>query len=191
MIDVGAAGMTMTGAAEARMGYELFRIVTDYEALQEAFIDRIEDLNVSRIAIDEAGGFTPGYSAKLLCQPPVKRLGAGTLDKMLRATGMALILVIDDERFAEVKAALSKRKRKVRAVARIKRVKGYFTKENAAECGRKRWLGVSDLKKSQLARRAANARHRANRRHKRIAAAEKVTAAQPDGDRLQNQDLHR
>jgi hypothetical protein len=95
--------------------YELYRIVTDYEALQEGFIDRVEDLNVPRGEVDAAGGFTPGHASKLLCSPPIKLLGRESLGKMLKATGMALILAIDDQRFAPIKAQLVKRRRKVSA----------------------------------------------------------------------------
>jgi|SRR6202034_620589 len=93
--------------------YELYRVITDYEALQEGFIDRVEDLNVPRGEVDAAGGFTPGHASKLLCSPPIKLLGRESLGKMLKATGMALILAIDDQRFAPIKAQLVKRRRRV------------------------------------------------------------------------------
>lgn len=151
--------------------YELYRVITDYEALQEAFSDRIEDLNVSRITVDAAGGFTPGYSSKLLCTPPMKTLGAGTLAKMLKATGLVLIAVVDDIRFAETKAKMGKRKKTVRAVARIKRVKGHFSKENASNYGKKRWHGVPDEVRSNLMRKVINARWRKQRREMRATAS--------------------
>jgi hypothetical protein len=152
--------------------WEPYRIITDLEGLREVFCDRAEDLNISRVTIDEAGGLTPGYSSKLLCEPPMKPLTNENIPKMLKATRLVLIAVIDDERFAATKTELSTRKRKFRAVARIKRVKGLFNKENAAEYGKKRWLGVSALKRSRIARKAANARHRANRRRKKIEVAQ-------------------
>lgn len=34
--------------------FEVYRIVTDMEALHEAFIERVEDLQVTRVAIDVA-----------------------------------------------------------------------------------------------------------------------------------------
>lgn len=143
--------------------YELYRVILDYEALQEAFIDRIEDLNVSRITIDEVGGFTGGHSSKLLCQPPIKNLGPTSLAKMLKATGLVLIAVVDDERFAAVKAQMSPRKRPVQAKARIVRPAWLFTKEKAREMGKKRWAGMSPSKRSRLARKAVNARWKRSR----------------------------
>lgn len=75
---------------------EIYRVVTDMEALHEAFRDRVEDLNVSRIELDAAAGFTPGYASKLLCDPPMKFVGKETLAKMLKGTGLAIALVVDD-----------------------------------------------------------------------------------------------
>ncbi|WP_316176246.1 hypothetical protein [Bradyrhizobium sp. SZCCHNRI1073] len=155
-------------------GYEIFRVCTDMEALHDAFRDRVEDLNISRETLDELGGFTARYSAKLLCDPPMKWIGRETLPKMLKATGMAIVLVLDDDRFAPTKAKLANRKRTVRAVARIKRVKGYFTKENAGFYSKNSWKHLPPAKRSRLARKAANARWRAARRRKKLEAAEAV-----------------
>jgi hypothetical protein len=144
--------------------FEVYRVVTDYEALREGFIDRAEDLNVTRLALDEAGGFTGGHSAKILCTPPIKDLGKVSLGKMLKATGMALVLVIDDERFAPVKATMAKRKKTMRAVARIRRVKGLFTKENAGKYGKKRWDGITPEIRKKIMRKVAKARWKQRRR---------------------------
>lgn len=138
--------------------FEIYRVVTDLEGIREGFIDRAEDLNVTRLALDEAGGLTSGHSAKILCTPPIKNLGDISLPKMLKATGMALILVIDDERFAPVKAEMATRKKVMRAVARIKRVKGYFNKENAVKHGKKRWDGIPANIRKKLMRKVAKAR---------------------------------
>ena len=154
--------------------FEVYRIVTDMEALYEGFIDRVEDLGVTRLAVDEAGGFTGGHSAKILCTPPIKHLGKISLPKMLKATGMALILVIDDERFAPVKAKMAKRKKHMRAVARIRRVKGYFTKENAVKYGKKRWDGISPAVRKKIMHKVAKAGWIKRRR----AIADAVLAAQ-------------
>jgi hypothetical protein len=145
--------------------WEPYRVVTvgpdpedAYNALQEAFIDRIEELNVSRITVNEAGGFTSGYSEKLLCVPPMKTLGKGTLGNMLKATGLALIVVVDDERFAAVKAQMAKRKRSVPPSAGMKQPAWLFTKKRAREMGLKRWSKLNPAQRTRLARRAAKAR---------------------------------
>lgn len=172
-------------------GYEIFRVCTDMEALHDAFRDRVEDLNISRETLDELGGFTARYSAKLLCDPPMKWIGRETLPKMLKATGMAIVLVLDDDRFAPTKAKLANRKRTVRAVARIKRVKGYFTKENAAVFGKKRWENMTPTQRTRLSRKANRLRWQAVRRRKKLEAAQQaerarqgVIAAAASGARL-------
>jgi hypothetical protein len=93
-------------------GELIYRVILDYEALHEMFRDRVEDLNTSRDSIDVAGKFTPGYAAKLLCNPPMRMLSRESLGKMLDATGMVLVAVVDDERFATVKSTLAVRKRR-------------------------------------------------------------------------------
>lgn len=93
--------------------YEPYRVVTDYEGLHEAFRDRIEDLDVSRAEIDAAAGLQSGYAAKLLSTHPKKRFGPNSLGGLLKATGTALVMVVDDEGFAPVRATLTQRKRKM------------------------------------------------------------------------------
>lgn len=151
--------------------WEPYRIITDLDGLREVFCDRADDLNISRVTIDVVGELTPGYSSKLLCDPPMRPLTNETIPKMLKATRLVLIAVVDDERFAAVKGELSKRKRKVRAVARIKRVKGYFTKENAGNCAKKRWAVVSEKERSRIASRMNKVRWRRWRQEQRAMAS--------------------
>src|SRR4051812_15399498 len=75
---------------------EIYRIVTDMEALHEAFRDRVEDMDVSRIELDAMAGLTPGYASKLLCDPPMKFVGKETLGKMLKGTGLRLAVIVDN-----------------------------------------------------------------------------------------------
>lgn len=76
--------------------YDVYRVFTDLESLHEALRDRVEDLNVSRIELDAVAGLTPGYSAKLLCDPPMKFLGLKALPKMLKGTGLKIALIEDN-----------------------------------------------------------------------------------------------
>jgi hypothetical protein len=151
--------------------FELYRIVTDYEALQDGFADRIEDLNTTLTQVDEAGELTRGNMQRLLgstdpdaWRPANKRkqsrqFGWATLAKALKGTGMALVLVVDDERFAPIKAELAQRaKPRKPAIARIARPAWLFKRKRAREMGKKRWVGVSDATKTRLAKRAARAR---------------------------------
>lgn len=143
--------------------YELYRVVTDLDGLLEAFRDRVEDLQVTRESIDQAGGLQSGYSGKLLCSPPMKSLGRESVPRMLKATGMALVLVIDDERFALIKEQLAKRKRPHRAIARRIKPKWLFKPENARQMGKKRWEGVNDATRSRIMKKVSRAADRARR----------------------------
>jgi hypothetical protein len=138
--------------------YEVYRVVLDYEALLEGFTDRIEDLNVSRITIDEAGEFTPGHASKILCNPPMKMLGMRTLGKMLKATGMALVLVVDDERFAPIKAQMAKRRRAVRPIGSIERPTWLITREISQNMQVLRNKKLTPRQRKMIAKRAAKAR---------------------------------
>lgn len=149
--------------------YELYRVVTDLDALHEAFRDRVEDLQITRIEVDAAGALQPGYSSKLLCNPPMKTFGRESLPRMLKGTGMALVLVIDDERFAPIKERLAKRRRPVRAIARRVTPKWLFKPANASQMGKKRWEGVSDAKKARIMKRVSKAAARARRKARKSA----------------------
>lgn len=76
--------------------YEVYRVVTDLEALHEAFRDRVEDMDASRLEIDEAAGLTPGYASKLLSDPPMKFVGLKTLPKILKGTRLKIALIEDN-----------------------------------------------------------------------------------------------
>ena len=143
--------------------YEIYRVVTDYEGLQDAFIDRDEDLDVTREQIDINGNMLKGYSQKVLAVPPVKTLGKVSLGKMLKATGLALIVVIDDERFAPLKDQMSKRQRPMRAMASIVKPRWLFSAETGSKMAKRRSEVLSSARKSKIAKRAARARWRKER----------------------------
>jgi hypothetical protein len=93
---------------------EAYRIAEDYEALCEAFSDRVEDLQATRLGVDAAGRFAGGHASTLLCNPQIKHYGPTSLKKMLEATGLVMVLAIDNERFAKVKERLGRRQRPLR-----------------------------------------------------------------------------
>jgi hypothetical protein len=93
----------------------IFRLVRDYEGVKEAFADRVEDLGVALTEIDAAVHLTRGHMQKLLSNSNAKwarQFGFVSLGKALEGTGMMLAFIIDDERFASVKAQMMKRKLK-------------------------------------------------------------------------------
>lgn len=154
--------------------YEPYRIILDYEALQDGFLDRIDDLNTTLEQIDSNAGFANGNSQKLLTKNPGKRIarkrdhrhasakrsfGWESLGKMLKGTGLALVLVVDDERFAPLKEQLQKRARPRKPPnAGIARPTWLFTRKKAREMGKKRFALMTDLERKRHQRKAAKAR---------------------------------
>jgi hypothetical protein len=156
--------------------YELYRVILDYQALQDGFLDRIEDLNTSLQQIDLAGGFAHGNVQKLLCKSPAHLFGDHrannkrtfeweSLGKMLKGTGLALVLVLDDERFAPLKERLMERKRpRQPAMAGSKRPAWLFTKKKAREFGKKRFSLMTESERTRHQRKAGKASAKARRK---------------------------
>lgn len=95
----------------------IFRIVTDYDGVKDAFADRIEDIDVPLTEIDAVAGMTRGQMQKLLVKSDAKwarEFGWKTLGDALKGTGMVLAFILDDERFAPIKAQMGRRKWKRR-----------------------------------------------------------------------------
>ena len=155
--------------------YELYRVILDYEALQDGFLDRIEDLNTTLEQIEMGGGFARGVAQKLLTKSSgrLKRtFGWESLGKMLKGTGLALVLVVDDQRFAPLKEQLLPRKRPNKlANASSTTPTWLFTKKKAREMGAKRWSALTPAQRKRLARKAGKASARARRRKAQKASA--------------------
>lgn len=169
---------------------ELFAVVDNYEALQDGFADRIELLNATLTEIDAAGGMTRGQMQKLLrkfdpndFRPSAKRkysrgFGWETLGDSLKGTGLALALIVDDEKFAPIRAQMAKRERPTRSIVRVRRPKWLFTPEKARKISKKRWEAIpKELRAAMMkkATKAAKAAARARRRQ-RMARAQKCPA---------------
>lgn len=173
---------TMRGMPEGER-YEVYRVILDYEALQDGFLDRIDDLNTTLEQIEISGNLTKGNVQKLLTKSsgtprngrraPAKRtFGWESLGKMLNGTGLALMLVVDDARFAPIKEQLlARRKPRQPANARSTRPTWLFTKAKAREMGAKRWSTMSESQRKRLARKAGKASARARRRRARLKAS--------------------
>lgn len=169
----------MTAPAPAMIDdrFEVFRIVTNYEALQEGFADRIDDLGTPFTEIDAAGGMTRGNVQKLLSKSDAKwarEFGWKTLGAMLAGTGLALALIVDDARFAPVRERLAKRKRRDKpAIAGSVRPTWLFKRKKAREMGKRRFALMSPAELKRHQRKAGKAGGLARRRK----AKESVTAA--------------
>lgn len=161
--------------------YELYRVILDYEALQDGFADRIEELNVTLTEIDAAAGMTRGQTQKLL-----RKLGADdfrpsaqrkysrgfaweTLGKTLKGTGLALALIVDDERFAPVKAEMANRERPARQAKPLSKavlkqiIAGTFASHGRMG-GLLRSRTLSPSQRKKIAKAGARARWRKNSR---------------------------
>jgi hypothetical protein len=150
--------------------FEVFRVIDDPEMLVEAFRDRVEDLNTTRLGIDEAGGFTAGHASKLLCIPQIKGYGPESMFKMLKGTRLALMLVIDDERFAKAKPELVKRQRPApkQANAGSVRPTWLFKRKKARQMGKKRMAGLTEAQRKKLARKGGKASGKSRRLRSRL-----------------------
>lgn len=167
--------------------YELYRVITDYEALQDGFLDRIDDLDTTVEQIELAGDLAKGQAQKGLTKQKSltksgvrlkRKFGWESLGKMLKGTGLALVLVVDDVRFAPVKAQLAKRRRRSQpAIAGSTRPAWLLTKRKARELGKRRFTLMTEAERKRHQRKAGKASARARRRKSRLG---KQPAPQPD-----------
>jgi len=89
------------------MSARLGRLISDYGGLLEAFRERAKELEISREGIDSVAGWADGYAGKLLGGAAAKRrkiIGPVSLELMLGALGLKLILVEDPEATARTLA---------------------------------------------------------------------------------------
>jgi hypothetical protein len=167
----------MTAPIRITPEYELYRVVTDYEALQDGFADRIEDLNTPLTEIDVAAGLTRGHMQRLINADPEawrprgkrrqsREFGWKTLEAALKGTGMALVLVVDDERFAAIKKQLSARRKVSRSIVRNPRPRWLFTSEKASKTSANRWSSVPPEMRKKIMKKVLKARHRKRRKAK-------------------------
>jgi hypothetical protein len=90
-------------------------IVRDYNQLHAILRARVEELDISRLTIDDAAGLTSGHSSKILAPKPIKAIGKISMGPILGALGVALVVIEDVEALARVRGKLVKREGKVPA----------------------------------------------------------------------------
>src|SRR5262249_18674696 len=71
-------------------------IVRTYHDLRKALAARSDELGLSRLELDHHAGLASGHSGKLLGGRAVKKFGIISLEVMLAALGVHLVLVQDD-----------------------------------------------------------------------------------------------
>jgi hypothetical protein len=158
--------------------YELYRVILDYEALQDGFLDRIDDLDTTLEQIEIGGELAKGNAQKLLTKNPGKHskrdrhltsgkraFGWESLGKMLKGTGLALVLVVDDERFAPLKEQLAKRRRVNKPPnGSSKRPTWLFTRSKSLKMQVLRNQALSPKQRKRIARMAGKASGKARRK---------------------------
>ncbi|MET4170823.1 hypothetical protein ABIB99_001905 [Bradyrhizobium sp. LA6.1] len=75
-------------------------IADSYGAIHSALRAYVDEVGISRLALDELIGWTSGYSSKVLGPRPTKHLTSKTLSELLQATGLVLIVAQDVSAFA-------------------------------------------------------------------------------------------
>ena len=83
--------------------------VSDYDQLIAALRARRDELEVTFEVVDATSGLQSGYSAKIMCNPPIKGLGSVSLGPLLGTLGLRLLVIPDEEALARVRAQLTPR----------------------------------------------------------------------------------
>ena len=86
-----------------------FAEACDYVSLRNAIRARVEQLNISRVCLDEVGGLPAGYSSRLLAPTAKKKIGQLSLELMLKAAGLKMVLVDDREALAKFEPMYAER----------------------------------------------------------------------------------
>jgi len=83
--------------------------VRTYAQLVAALRARRDELQVTHEVLDAVSGLQPGWTSKLFCRQPMRRMGPLSLECMLGALGLKLTISEDPEALARVQPLLTKR----------------------------------------------------------------------------------
>lgn len=152
---------------------QIYRLILDYQALKEAFQDRIDELNSPLTEIDAAGGMTRGNMQKCLSDSDAKwarDFGWESLGKALKGTGLVLALITDDERFAPIREQMATRKmvprRETLSAGSMRLLKGKITRKTSNKMQLLRNQKLSPQQRRRIAKLAARMRWAATRRER-------------------------
>ena len=141
------------------------------EQLLRVLRARVEELELSHESLDALVGWAPGYSGKLLSNPPLKRLGHFCLFLLLETLALDVLLVENPLRLERLKNRHVQRRRPV--ILRRPRIT-LFTPDmlrvNGVKGARARNLKLSPKRRKALALRAIRARWAKHRRDVQAAA---------------------
>jgi hypothetical protein len=85
-------------------------VAYEYADLLKLIRARVLELRISHETMDAVCGLPSGYSSKLLCDPPVRRLGVLSLGCVVGALGCVLIVAEDAEQIVKIRPRLALRK---------------------------------------------------------------------------------
>jgi hypothetical protein len=87
--------------------------IRSYNDLVEAFRRRRDELDISYETLEQVAGLQPGYAAKLLVHPPMRRVGPLSLSLLLGGLGLRLTVSEDPGALERVRRRLEPRRRTV------------------------------------------------------------------------------
>jgi hypothetical protein len=76
--------------------------VREYSDIHRAMRARAEELNLSRLTIDDIAGTPEGYASKVLAPQPMKCAGHKSLLPLLGALALKLVIVEDPDALAQI-----------------------------------------------------------------------------------------
>jgi hypothetical protein len=124
----------------------------DHDSLLAVLRQRKAALRLSDVALDELAGLTAGHTNKLLGPVPVKTLGKISLDALLGALALRLIVVHDPEQAATIGGRWQRR---AEAMARppgysIKEARPIVLKRHASKAAKARWANKSRIERAAV-----------------------------------------
>lgn len=129
-----------------------FTEVNSYIGLREAIRRRVSTLDISRTTLDEITGLPLGYSGKLLATGEAKdpkRFGPLSLDLLLQATGLKLLVVDDYQTLAKFAPMYVKRDaRQARPGNQCRKNTKAKRRKSPAPATKRLWSGRLRLRKA-------------------------------------------
>lgn len=84
-------------------------VARHYAELVAACRKRVAELDITHAELDHLAGLQDGYASKLLCEPPMKRMGPLTMFLVFEALGMQVAFQDDSAALDRIKTRLVRR----------------------------------------------------------------------------------
>ena len=150
--------------------------VADYSSFMRVIRQRIAELDITHETLDEVSGLQSGYASKLLCDPPIRRMGPVVLFLVLQSLGLSIAITEDQlgRQLLQNRLTPRRSKRVIHRAPRIVFERDHFRRIGLL--GAAAFMKLSPAKRSRIARKAALARWR----KARAAAGGAGVAATPE-----------